>query len=72
MLFADGTGLSGPSLPPFVDAASAASAAVWQQGSRAHNRSVCPAFKPSEDEDVALVTLDPAYDGYSVCICNDG
>lgn len=72
MLFAEGTSLSGPGLPLFVDAISTSSAAAWQRESRAHNISVCPAFQPSRDEDVALVTLDPAYDGYSVCTCNDG
>lgn len=72
MLFADGTSLSGPDLPLFVDPASTTSDAAWQQGSRTHNLSVCPAFQPSGDEDVALVALDPAYDGYSVCTCKDG
>lgn len=72
MLFAEGTSLSGSDLPLFVDATSTVSAAAWQQGSRTHNLSLCPAFQPSGDEDVAFVALDPAYDGYSVCTCNDG
>eukprot|EP00903_Cladosiphon_okamuranus_P019408 g17844.t1 len=72
MLFADGTSLSGPNLPLFVDAVSTASAGAWQQESRTYNLSVCPTLQPSGDEDVVLVTLDPAYDGYSVCTCNDG
>lgn len=72
MLFSEGTRLSGPDLPLFVDGISTASAGAWQQESRTHNLSVCPAFQPAGDEDVVLVTLDPAYDGYSVCTCNDG
>lgn len=72
MLFAEGTSLSEPDLPLFVDAVSTVSAGAWQREARTHNFSLCPAFQPSEDEDVVLVSLDPAYDGYSVCACNDG
>lgn len=72
MLFAERTNLSGSDLPLLVDATSTTSAGAWPQESRMHNLSVCPAFQPSRDEDVVLVTLDPAYDGYSVCTCNDG
>lgn len=71
MLFAEGTSISGPDLPLFVDAISTTSVGAWQQEA-AHNFSVCPALHPSGDEDVVLVALDPAYDGYSVCTCNDG
>lgn len=72
MLFAEGTSLSGPELPLFVDAVSTTSAGAWQREIRTHNLSVCPAFQLSGDENVVSITLDPAYGGYSVCACNDG
>lgn len=72
MLFAESTGLSGPDLPLFIDAITTTAAAAWQQESTTHNLSVCPAFQLSADENVVAATLDPAYDGYSLCTCNDG
>lgn len=72
ILFADNTGLSGLDLPDFIDATTTTAAGAWNEKSTLHDLFLCPAFKPSADENVAAVTLDHAYDGYSVCTCNDG
>lgn len=72
MLFAENTGLSGLDLPDFIDATTTTAAGAWNEKSTVHDLFVCPAFKPSADENIAAVTLDHAYDGYSVCTCNDG
>lgn len=73
MLFAESTGLSGTDLPAFIDAVATTTAVgTWQQEWSTHNVSVCPTFQPSVDENVVAAALDPAYDGYSLCACNDG
>ncbi|CAN0361085.1 unnamed protein product, partial [Ectocarpus sp. 12 AP-2014] len=72
ILFAENTSLSGLDLPDFIDATTTTAAGVWNEKSTVHDLFVCPAFKPSADENVVAVTLDHAYDGYSVCTCNDG
>lgn len=72
ILFAERTGLSATDLPVFIDAITTTAAGAWQQESTTHNLSVCPAFQPSVDENVVIATLDPEYDGYSLCTCNDG
>lgn len=72
MLFAENTGLSGTDLPAFIDAVTTTAVDAWQQESSTYNVSVCPAFQPSVDENVVAAALDPAYDGYSLCACNDG
>lgn len=72
MLFAESTSLSGPGLPLFVDAISTTEAGRWKQKSTAHNLSVCPGLQLFGDQRLVAATLDPAYDGFSLCTCNDG
>lgn len=72
MLFAESTSLSGPDLPVFVDAISTTAAGAWDQESAAHNLSVCPALQLAGDQSLVAATLDPAFDGYSLCSCTDG
>jgi len=72
MLFAESTSLSGPDLPLFVDAVSTTEAGAWKQESTAHNLSACPRLQLSGDGSLVAATLDPAYDGFSICTCNDG
>ncbi|CAM9498761.1 unnamed protein product [Scytosiphon promiscuus] len=73
MLFAEDTGLSGTELPLFVDPLASTAAGAWSQDSTTtYNLSVCPALEPSSEERVISVTLDAAYDGFSLCTCSDG
>ncbi len=72
MLFAESTSLSGPGLPLFIDAISTTEADGWKQESTTHNLSVCPGLQLSGDQSLVAATLDPSYDGYSFCTCNDG
>lgn len=67
MLFANGTDLSGSALPPFLD--TGAGAPGYES---THSTSVCPELQPSMNENIVAVGLDPAYDGYSFCECDDG
>lgn len=79
MLFAEGTSLSDSALPDYVRAASAADDDRRYYFESIHNSSVCPAFETfangnrgSISGSVVAMTMDPAYDGYSVCTCQDG
>lgn len=69
MLFANGTGLSGSDLPSFLEAGGGVSSSGYYS---THNLSVCPAFQTSHEESIVSITLDPAYDDYSLCACDDG
>ena len=67
MLFASGTDLSGSEMPFLNDSAVGA----WTQESK-NSLFVCPALQPSTDDNVVALTLDPSYDGYLTCVCDDG
>lgn len=67
MLFASGTGLSGSEMPFLNDSA----VGSWTQESK-DGLFVCPALQPSAEEGLLALTLDPSYDGYLTCVCDDG
>lgn len=67
MLFASDTGLAGPEMPFLNDS----TVGAWTHESK-NGLFVCPALQPSADEDVVALALDPSYDGYSTCVCDDG
>lgn len=69
MLFANGTGLSGSDLPSFLETGRDVSSSGYRS---THNLSVCSAFETLSEESIVSITLDPAYDDYSVCACDDG
>ena len=66
MFFADGTGLSGSQLPSFVDTASES------RYESKYDTVVCGSIEPFPDEGIVAVALDPSYDDFSLCTCDDG
>lgn len=88
MLFADGTGLSDSVLPSFVQKQEAQEYAYgtfrtyyyyyYNESMYSSSDSdspysyVCPAFDGVAGESFVAVTMDPAYDGYSLCTCGNG
>ena len=68
MLFASDTGLSGSEIPFLGDDSTVG---VWTHEEK-DGLFVCPALEPSAGEDVVALSLDPSYDGYLTCVCDDG
>ncbi|CAM9125730.1 unnamed protein product, partial [Discosporangium mesarthrocarpum] len=64
MLFTEGTGLSGASLPSFVSAG-----AEYEVAS---SGSVCPTLEPAAGGDMVALSIDTSYLNQSMCLCGDG
>lgn len=80
MLFAAGTSLSDASLPSYVEVAATSAGDENDNNYHyyyelIHDLLVCSSLSSvpgREGQSVVAITVDPAYDEYSVCACGDG